>query len=286
MRARFWILLKAVSAAILAVFVFVAVLPGLSKKDLSISLKERRIKDLSSRGLVLAFHVSVRNASGVAVFLSRYTTRVTVNQKEYLKMPVVLDDPIRIGAGEEVVVALPLKVTYDLLVQSVGPVGEKASCDAVGEFVFRDEKGKEERLPFAFSGEFPIFKDPGVEYLPLKVNDLTVGGGDMVFGVRLTNPNGWDLVVDTIRYDLRFGDTSVLAGEIPGDKSVPARGEKVLTLPFLLDFFEIGKNIHDMLQSPPVACRFSGVVVIRSAWGPLTVSFDKTGPLAVSRAAE
>jgi hypothetical protein len=286
MSARFGTISRPAAAAFLAVVALGAPLSALSKKDVVLGLKERRIRDLSSKGLVLAFHVSVRNVSASPVFLSRYNTRVTVNQKEFLRMPVGLDEPIRVGAGEEVVIALPLKVTYELLVQAVGPVGEKAVCDIVGDFVFRDEKGKEEKIPFAYSGEFPVFQDPGVEFLPLKVNDLTVGGGDVAFDVRLTNPNGWDLVIDTIRYNLKFGGVSVLAGEIPGDKSVAARGEKEFTLPFLLDFFEVGKGVYDMLQSPPVACEFSGLVIIRSVWGPLTIRFDRSGPLALAQTAD
>ncbi len=283
MNARPGTFFKAAAVLAAALFVLGGPLEALSKKDIVLSLKEKRIRDLSSKGLVLAFHVSVRNVSSAPVRLSRYNTRVTVNQKEYLRMPVALDEPIAVGAGEEIVIALPFKVTYELLVQAVGPVGEKALCEAVGEFVFRDEKGKEEKLPFAYSGEFPVFQDPAVEFLPLTVNDLTVGGGDVIFNVRLTNPNGWDLVMETIRYDLKFGDTSVLAGEIPGDKSVPARGAREFALPFLLDFFETGKGVYDMLEHPPVACGFSGVVVISSVWGPLTIGFDQAGPLEIRR---
>lgn len=256
--------------------------PALSRKDLTVTLKEKRIRDLSSSGLTLAFHASIRNSSAESVVLARYAYRVTIDQREYLRLPVVLDEPIAIGAGEETVVALPLKVTYELLFQALGPVEEKAVCDAVGDFVFRDAKGKEEKVPFAFSGEFPIFKDPDVVFLPLRVNDLTVGGGDVVFDVKFTNPNGWDLIVDDIRYDLRFGETSVLKGEIPGDKSIPARGERTLSLPFLLDFFETGKEVYDLLTNPPAPCRFSGEIVIESVWGRLTIAFDRSGPLSLA----
>ena len=256
--------------------------PALSRKDIAVVLKDKRIRDMSSRGLILAFHTSIRNFSAAPIFLAHYTYRVTINQKEYLRLPVVLDDPIAIGAGEEVVVALPLKVTYELLFQAIGPVEDKALCDAVGDLVFRDAKGPEEKVPFAFSGEFPIFKDPDVLFLPLRVNDLTVGGGDVVFDVKFTNPNSWDLIVDAVRYELKFGDTSVLKGEIPGDKSVPARGEKVLSLPFLLDFFETGKEVYDLLANPPAPCRFFGEIVVESVWGRLTIAFDKSGPLALA----
>ena len=281
-RMRFPAEWRALLAAALAVLAVAPSSLALSRKDLTVALKDKRIRDLSSRGLTLAFHTSIRNSSAEPVSLARYVYRVTINQKEYLRLPVVLDEPISVGAGQEVVVALPLKVTYELLFQAIGPVEDKAVCDAVGDLVFRDARGREEKVPFAFSGEFPIFKDPDVQFLPLRVNDLTVGGGDVVFDVKFMNPNAWDLIVDTIRYDLRFGDTSVLKGEIPGDKSVPAMGEKTLSLPFLLDFFETGKEVYDLLANPPAPCRFSGEIVIDSVWGLLTIAFDKSGPLALT----
>jgi LEA14-like dessication related protein len=272
-----------VAAAIIALLAFEGPAFGLSKKDLAVSLKEKRIRDLSSRGLTLAFHMGIRNSSAAACFLTRYNYRVTINQKEYLRLPVVLDEPIRIGAGEEVLIALPLKVTYALLFEAIGPVEEKAVCDMVGDLVFSDEKKREEKIAFAFSGEFPIFKNPVVEFLPLRVNDLTVGGGDVVFDVKFGNPNNYDLIVDTITYDLRFGETVVLKGEVPGDKSVPARGDKTLSLPFLMDFFEVGKEVYDLLQKPPVPCRFSGEIAVNSVWGRLAIAFDKAGPMEIAK---
>ena len=278
-----WTAERFAAASIIALLAFQGPAFGLSKKDLAVSLKEKRIRDLSSSGLTLAFHVGIRNSSVAACFLARYNYRVTINQKEYLRLPVVLDEPIRVGAGEEVLIALPLKVTYTLLFEVIGPVEEKAVCDMVGDLVFADEKKREEKIAFAFSGEFPIFQDLVVEFLPLRINDLTVGGGDVVFDVKFGNPNNYDLIVDTITYDLRFGETAVLKGEVPGDKSVPARGDKTLSLPFLMDFFEIGKEVYDLLQKPPVPCRFSGEIAVNSVWGSLLVAFDKAGPMEVAK---
>ena len=280
-KKKTWTAERFAAAAIIAFLAFQGPAFGLSKKDLAVSLKEKRIRNLSSSGLTLAFHVGIRNSSAAACFLARYNYRVTINQKEYLRLPVVLDEPIRVGAGEEILIALPLKVTYTLLFEVIGPVGEKAVCDMVGDLVFADEKKKEEKIAFAFSGEFPIFQDPVVEFLPLRVNDLTVGGGDVVFDVKFGNPNGYDLMIDAITYDLRFGETAVLKGEVPGDKSVPARGDKTLSLPFLMDFFEVGKEVYDLLLKPPVPCRFSGEIAVNSVWGRLVIAFDKAGPMEV-----
>ena len=268
-------------------FVALLFLQGLSfgsvKKDIIFGLKETRIRELSSKGLVLAYHIGFRNMASSPYSLERYDYRVTVDQKEYLRLSSPLENSIRIEAGEETVLAFPVKVSYDLLTAAIGPVGEKCSCDVVGDFIFRDERGKEDKLPFAVSGSFPIFQDPIVEFLPIRIKDLTVGGGDIVFEAKIGNPNSYDLIVDTIEYELRFGEASVLSGRIPGDKSIPAKGEKAFSLPFLMDFFEVGKGVYDLFQTPPVPCRFSGRIVVNSVWGRLVIAFDKSGSAGLIR---
>jgi hypothetical protein len=139
-------------------------------------------------------------------------------------------------------------------------------------------------VPIAFSGEFPIFKDPEIEFLPLKVNDLTVGGADVVFRPLFRNLNGYELLVDKIRFGLFFGGEETLSGLIPGDKNLPRVGEKTFALPFLLDFFEAGQKLREGFEKNEILCRFAGEIEIMSVWGRLVVRFDKTQPLRLEKA--
>jgi len=255
-----------------------------AKDDISLALKEKVIRNLSSSGLVLAFHIAVSNASSSGRDLVRYRYRVRINQTEYLNMTVTLESPLAVPPGRETLVALPIRISYDNLRAAVGPVEDQALCDVVGEMVFVNERKKELKAPFAFSGEFPIFRDPEVDILPLKVNDLTVGGADVVFRPRFKNFNGYEIIVDTIEFELYFSGRQVLSGPIPGDKSLPRTGEKIFSLPFLLDFFEAGEEIREAFQKGEFPCRFTGRIEIASVWGRLHIRFDKTQPLRLERA--
>jgi len=258
--------------------------PG-AKDDLTLALKEKVIKNLSSSGLVLAFHIAVENASPTGRELVRYRYRVRINQAEYLNMTVPLATPLAVPAGRETLVALPVKVSYDNLRAVVGMVEGQALCDVVGEMFFRNERGKEQKVPFAYSGEFPIFQDPEVDILPLKVNDLTVGGADVVFRPRFKNFNGYELIVDVIEFELYFAGHQVLAGPVPGDKSLPRTGEKIFSLPFLLDFFEAGEEVREAFKKEEFPCRFAGRIEIASVWGRLHIRFDKTQALRLEKPA-
>jgi hypothetical protein len=254
-------------------------------RDVTVDLRGKRIENLSGAGLTLVFQLEAGNASEAAVRLVRYTYRVAVGQKEYLRMPVILEAPIPVGAHETVYLELGVRITYANLAAVVGPLGERAACDVSGEFVFADDRRRETRVPVAFSGDFPIFADPGLDFLPLRVNSLSVGGADLVFEAEFHNPLGYDLLLDRLSFKLELGPQTVLEGEVEGEKSLPAHGDRLISLPILLDFFETGKDMAGLLTGDTVPCRFSGDILIASAWGRLAIKFDKQDALAVVRSA-
>jgi hypothetical protein len=256
---------------------------GSPRDDISLSLKEKVIRNLSSSGLTLAFHVAVTNKATSERELVRYRYRVIINRKEFLNMSVSLDQPLSLPGGRDTLVALPVKISYALLFEAVGPVEDKALCDIVGDMFFADDRKREERVGFAFPGEFPIFKDPEVDFLPLKVNDLTVGGADVVFRPRFKNLNSYDLLIDKISYRLSFGEKEVLSGLVPGDKSLPRSGDKAFSLPFIIDFFETGRDMRELFQKTTMPCRLAGEIEIASVWGRLLIQFDKAQAVPVEK---
>jgi hypothetical protein len=96
-----------------------------SARDLAVSLRGKRIENLSGAGLTLVFQLEAANASDAAVRLVRYTYRVVVSQKEYLRLPVTLETPIPVGGREAVLLDLGVKFTYVHLAAVVGPLGER-----------------------------------------------------------------------------------------------------------------------------------------------------------------
>jgi hypothetical protein len=271
-----------IGAAILGALLILLV-PGRARADVTLSLREKVIQNLSSSGLTLAFRLSAINNGSTERRLTRYSYRVTVNKREFLNMNVELDEPLSVPAGGEVLIALPVKVTYSLLFDAVGPIEEKALCDAVGTMFFQNPRGREEKVAFAFSGEFPIFKDPRLEFLPLKVNTQTLGGADVAFRPKFLNSVSYDLLIEKIGFRLFLEDREVLSGAIPGDKSIPPLGERSFSLPFIVDFFDVGQEIRAMFDQGRVPFRFEGEIEIDSVWGPLLIKFDKTESVPVDR---
>ncbi len=259
------------------------VISGSQRNTVTLALEDKIVKDLSSSGLTLAFHIGAANSSRNEKLLVSYRYRVFVNQREYLDMEVPLDQPLTVPAGEKLLIALPVKITYALLFQEVGVLEDRAQCDIVGEMFFGDGGRREERVSFAFSGEFPIFHDPEVEFLPLQVKTLTVGGADVAFRPKFSNRNNFDLLINRISFRLFLGDKDVLSGEIPGDKTIPGSGEKVFALPVLIDFFEEGPEIRSMFETGRLPSRIVGDLEIASVWGKLLIPFDEQQDITIDR---
>jgi LEA14-like dessication related protein len=272
---------------IAAVLVSVAA-PGFArsaKKDLSVTFYEKRVQDLSSSGLTLAFVFKVINASSSPWYLTGYDYRVVVENAEYFNLRKELTPAISVSPSSPTLIALPVKITNANLFNAV-PAAEgkdKLGCYLIGGMSFADDPRSEgDRVSVACSGEFPIYRDIQVVIRPLEVKDLTIGGGDMTFKAAVRNDNYFPVQVESLTYALELGGTKVSEGPLTGVTSVEAKSETAFALPLLLDFFELGNALYAALQKPPVACKFSGEVVIGTDWGRFRMSLEKKAALAVT----
>jgi len=256
------------------------------KKDILVDLDSRIIKDLSPEGLTLTFYLKIKNNSTKNYYLAGYSYRFIVEQAEYVKLTTQLDDLISLPAQQQIFIAWPVKITYTHLFHSVPSVKNqlKAVCYLSGELFLANQKGKiKGKIPVAFSGESPIFKKPEAQISRLKINQMSIGGADIDFRVKFSNPNGFELFVDRIKYQIKIGGHKIGAGEISGDKNLPPQGDKEFRLPLLISFFEIGREIAGYFQQSEVTCQFSGEVELRTVWGRLTLPYHLDSRVPVEK---
>ncbi len=260
-------------------------LPLSLRKDLSISLEEKKIKDLGLSGLFLIFYVNISNSSSSPYFLSSYDYRLVVNQKEYFSLSTSLEEYIRIEAKGNTLLSFPIKITYAHLFRVVEGIEkeDKAQCYLTGAMTFSDGRRERGGLSIAFSGEFPIFKKPEIEFLTLEVKEMTIGGADISFKVSFKNGNAFELLVDKISYEFHLRGKPVGQGIISGDKNIEGGEIRVFSIPFLLSFFEVGKEVHIQLRQPSALCRLFGEIEVSTPWGYIKIPFDKSDKVAISR---
>lgn len=253
-------------------------------RDIAISLEEKQIQDLSCRGLNLVFYLNLANSSDKTYYLTGYNYRFVVNQTQYFRLNTPVEGGLRIEAAKTTLLALPVKITYELLFQAIPEIAKEdiVACYMMGEMIFSDQRGKKKgEIPFAFNGEIPIFREPGIKLTQLGIKTLTIGGADLDVGVTLTNDNGVPLDIEEIRYNLKFGGNPVKNSQVRGKKTIEPHGEAVFSIPFLLDFFEMDLELRALLQQTALDCQFMGEFGIHTKWGQVVVPFDVTEQIVI-----
>jgi LEA14-like dessication related protein len=263
----------------LAVICLSLIFPALNanpQKNIKLTLAEKQVQDLSPSGLKLVFYVNLSNSSSDTYYLSGYSYQFLVGQDEYVHLSVPLDPGLQVPAVQDTMIAIPVKITYELLFRAVPEFSGKdmIQCFIRGDLGFSDERRERGRIPFSFSGEFPIFKEPQVRLDALNINTLTIGGADLDFEVTFSNPNNFELMVDEITYSVKIGGHAIHQSRIQGDKNIPKRDEKKFFLPTLVNFYDVGKDVYALLQQDNAACSFRGEMKLRTIWGRISLPYD------------
>src|SRR4030042_4208408 len=122
-------------AVVAAVFALVAAALAFGDKTApEVLLREKRIVDASPEGLTLVFRLILRNPAEAPVRLTRYDYKVVIDDTEYLNLQVPLNDPLRVEAGSEITIALPVKLNYANLFPAAPDLKDKdlAVCYVAG----------------------------------------------------------------------------------------------------------------------------------------------------------
>jgi LEA14-like dessication related protein len=275
--------LRAGALISLAFFLLVSSQAAGQSKNITISLSRKEIRDMTTQGLELVFYIHIANSSSSPFYLDHYDYRVVIQEKDYFSLRTLLEEPIFVPAGSNTLISLPLKVTYSLLFAAVPGIENEArvSCYVTGLMMFSDGKKIKEKVPFAFSGEFPIFKGLEIELQALKIKDFSLGGTEFAFVFSWKNLNSFDLTLGRMAYQLKLGARAVATGQIGSSGTIEGKAEKKISLPIVLDFFEVGRDLQSALEQPSVECEFSVEGEAESAWGEVRIVASRKETVAI-----
>jgi hypothetical protein len=257
-----------------------------AKKNIVVSLERKEIRDMDSSGLILVFFLEIASSARSSYSLGEYDYRVVVEGTDYFALKTSLESPILLEKDRTTRISLPVKITYADLLERVPGVAEvpKASCYVTGVMIFADSRGRQEKIPFAFSGDFPIFRELEVEVKPLAVKTLTIGGAEFTLSFSIRNKNSFELALGKLAYKFEVEGRTVAEGVIPGGKKIESQAELIFSLSLMLDFFEVGREVFESFQKPSAVCLLSGDSQVDSVWGVLKLSFAKKGDIQIIRA--
>jgi hypothetical protein len=257
-----------------------------AKRNIVVSLERKEVRDLDATGLILVFFLEVVSSARSSYSLGEYDYRVVVEGTDYFALRTTLEEPIPVEKDRITRISLPVKITYADLLERVPGVADipKASCYVTGLLIFADSRGRQEKIPFAFSGDFPIFRELEVEVKPLAVKTLTIGGSEFTLSFSLRNRNSFELALGKLAYKLEVEGHTVAEGTIPAGRKIESQAEVAFSLPLMLDFFEAGREVFEIFQKPSAAGLLSGDSRFDSVWGEFKLSFAKNGDIQIIRA--
>jgi LEA14-like dessication related protein len=104
-------------------------------------------------------------------------------------------------------------------------------------------------------------KEPQVDFVGAKIAGLSFSGVDLLFDLKIKNPNKIGVKLAGLDYDLLLDGSSFLTGNQTRSIEIPSFGEEVIQLPVNLSFFDIYKtfqNLRDQgLSNYQIKCGFS-----------------------------
>jgi hypothetical protein len=254
-----------------------------AKKNITVTLERKEIRDMNSSGLILVFFLEIANSARSTYSLTEYDYRVVVEGTDYFALKTGLESPISVEKNAATHISLPVRITYPDLLERVPMVAglPKAACYVTGLLIFADSRGKQEKIPFAFSGDFPIFRDLEVEVKPLAVKTLTIGGTEFTLSFSLRNGNSFDLTLKKLAYKFEAEGRTLAEGIIPGEKKIESQGEVSFNVPLMLDFFEVGREVFNILNKPSAAGLLSVNSGVDSVWGEFRLNLAQKGDVQI-----
>lgn len=120
-----------------------------------------------------------------------------------------------------------------------------------------------------------VLEKPKVSIEQIELQDLKSDGATVVFGVKVENPNGIGLKLDSLRYEIEMGERPLSQGQLRDVAEVPARGATVVPIPVQFKYSDVFASMIDFLTKKTSQYRIKG----EARAGILTVPFDRSGEL-------
>ncbi|MGB9594911.1 MAG: LEA type 2 family protein [Candidatus Poribacteria bacterium] len=89
-------------------------------------------------------------------------------------------------------------------------------------------------------------KEPEVDFIDAKIAGLSFNGIDLLFDLKVKNPNKIGIKLAGFDYDLLLNGNSFLTGNQIRGIEIPSLGEETVQLPVNLNFFDIYKTFQNL----------------------------------------
>ncbi|KAA3615074.1 MAG: hypothetical protein D8M58_11520 [Calditrichaeota bacterium] len=210
------------------------------------SVTATKLTGLSFTKADLLFDIKINNPNGIAIDLAGLDYGLKINESSLFSG--TKNDPLNIEAKGSSTIQIPLSLKYDDIYKTVKSLTGKgkSSYTFEGGLSFDLPVLGKIRLPLSKTGELPLLKLPKVKLKDISMKNLSWSGASMQLDIAVKGSGGLDLFVDNLAYGLKIAGKNWVSGKVTDKIAVNSSGEKIVSIPFKLDFLSMGKAVYDI----------------------------------------
>ena len=206
-----------------------------------------QITGLSFTQADLLFDIKIDNPNNVSVNLAGMDYALKINQNSLFSGNK--NDELAIAAMGSSSVQIPVSLKYEDIYKAVSDLAGKKNSTYTfeGGLSFNLPVLGNVRLPVSKTGEIPLLKLPKVKVKGINLQSFSWSGASLNLDIAVAGNGGMDLLLDNLSYGLKIGGKNWVNGNITEQQKLSSDGEKVINVPFKLDFFQMGRTVYDIV---------------------------------------
>lgn len=249
-----------------------------------VSLSDISIKAISMQGVDLDVSLNVNNGNPIPINLSGYDYQLTIEGRRFLSGERATQTEVPAsGVGK---VSLPLALNFNELKALSEALSQKEAVQfglSTTAFIDVPVLGRL-AFPATKSGTVPLPKMPQISVTGFEVASMGLSGANLAVGVKVKNPNGFDINMQEMVSVLKVNGVAWLDGSVPNRITVKSKQAETIRLPVRLDYLTVGSNVMQLLQgSSPLSYQFSGGVTLDTGLPMLKnlrIPYDVSGKMS------
>lgn len=118
-----------------------------------------------------------------------------------------------------------------------------------------------------------VVERPQVNLANIYMDNMTLTGAELVLDLQIDNPNGFDLEIQGMDYNLNINGHDVATGENKQKLKLRANGKSQVTIPVAFHYQQIFNSISQVLTEKSLSYSLRG----STDWGLFQVPFSSSG---------
>jgi LEA14-like dessication related protein len=216
-------------------------------KNPHVSVTDTKISGLSFTQADLLMDIKIDNPNNVGIDLAGMNFDLKINNQSLLSS--FKNDPLQIGANGTNTIQLPLTLKYEDIYRIITSLGAKEQSDYQfeGNVNFNLPVLGAVSIPVSKSGRLPLIKMPQIKVKKINLKSFAWSSAQLEMDIVVAGGGGLPLLIDNLNYGLKVGGALWVDGALKEPIAVSGTGEKIISIPFKLDFLTMGKSVYDIV---------------------------------------